>query len=408
VLSSTVANTNGIGIATVTIYSTTPGFATVIAQVTSGVGQVRDQKTVFFSSKDVLAVSMALDVDADNDLIYDEPSDLLLGETPTDTSVKIRARVYNAGGVLLPGRQVMFDSERPYRVGTSIVGTDQNWKCSDDSDTCWIAFPLGRTMYTNENGEAFAQVIVGAESLRNFTSNLSIFASADNGASNMKTLFLSPVSVSSITVVADPPVLSPSTLDSTKTSKITATALTNFNQPVPDGTTINFEIDSACRAAGGTITPFGRTGVDAKGDGKATATFTAPSKSMTCTVTASVGGVSGSVDVLVTTKLSIIPTSFSIGTNTDGLTGGLGPSGTVSVQYIVTGGVAPYVVHFTLLQFIDSTSPTKDGDTVGVAGTNSATFTVKYTFPDDQTATFHLVVTDSIGGTVTSEIKMAP
>lgn len=290
VLSGLTAKTNSIGIASVTLKSTTTGFSTVQAEVNKGFSQVRDRRTVFFTDQNVLRVRLLLDVDADNDLNYDEQSDITLGETPDDNSVKIRARVYDVGGWgPLAGRQVWFDSERAYRVGTSILGTNTTWPCSDGSDTCWIAFPLDTTVYTNEQGEAFVQVIVAAESLRNFTSNLNIFATADNGSANMKTLFISPVSVGSVTVTANP-----NSIGLGETSEITATAMTNTNQPVPDGTTINFAIDTACATAGGTIDPFGRTT-----DGSATAIFTAPSTPGTCTITGRVGEQSDTVDVIV-------------------------------------------------------------------------------------------------------------
>lgn len=388
-LSSTTAITDSLGIATVTLSSPAAGFVTVLAQIYSGASQVRDQKVVYFTSNDVLAVMMLLDADANNNGIYDEPSDILLGETPSDTSVKIRARVYDAGGVLLAGEKVTFSAERPYRVGTSILGTDATTACSDGSSTCWIAFPLGTSMYTNTNGEAFAQVIVGVESLRNFTSNLNIFATAGNGASNMKTLFISPVTVSSITVTAKPPAIPPSTPPSvTSTSTITATALTNFNQPVPDGTAINFSIDSACATAGGKITPFGRTT-----SGSATATFTAPTATLTCTITASIGSVSATTTVLVTTPLSVLPSTMTLNETQTG-------------TFTVYGGVAPYTI------FSDNPSNiTITGSPVAVSG---GTFTVKplATFctpiapATTCTGTATITVRDNVGTTVTATITV--
>lgn len=380
------AITDSSGKAKVCIESTTPGFATIQAEVNKGSGIVRERKTVFFSSNDILAVRLALDVDADNDLIYDELSDTLLGETSSDNSVKIRARVYDAGGVLLAGRLVQFDAERAYRVGTSILGTDSTWPCSDESDTCYIAFPSGNTAYTDEkNGEAITQMLVGVESLRNFTTNLNIFAQADNGASNMKTLFISPVTVSSITVTANPSVIPPSTSGTASTSTITAIAMTNTNQPVPDGTTINFSIDSACAAAGGKITPFGRTGVAASGDGTATATFTAPSASRTCTITAAVGGVSNTTTVTVTTTLTVQPSAVTI----TGTAGG-------TATFTIYGGIPGYT--------ITSSRPTMPPVPTTVAA-SGGTFTV--TVPASTAAgTVTITVRDSAGTTATATITI--
>lgn len=373
-LAATTAVTNNLGIASMNLSSTTPGFATILAQVNTGVGIVRDQKSVFFTSNDVLAVRMALDVDADNDLIYDEASDILLGETPTDTSVKIRARVYNAGGVLLAGAQVRIAAERAYRVGNSVIGTGSI--CSDGSTTCWIAFPLGNTALTNENGEAVFQMVVGAESLRDFTTNLNIFAQAGNGAANMKTLFISPVTVSSITVIANPAVLSPSTLDSPKTSTITATALTNFNQFVPNGTAVNFSIDAACAAAGGKITPFARTT-----NGTAEATFTAPSALMTCNITASIGSVSATTSVLVTTALTVFPASATIAV------GG-------TATFTIFGGVPPYAIlsSNTAVATVAPASVPASGGTFTVTGVSAGTATIR--------------VTDNVGTVVTVSVTV--
>ncbi|MCL5022303.1 MAG: Ig-like domain-containing protein [Nitrospirae bacterium] len=376
----TSAVTDGNGRAKLTISSTTAGFATVLVQVYNGIGTVRDQKTVFFSSKDVLAVSMRLDADANNNLLYDEASDILLGESPSDTSVKIRARVYNAGGVLLAGSEVKFAAERAYRVGTSILGTNKDIPCSDGSDTCWIAFPLGDDMFTNENGEAFAQMLVGVESLRNFTTNLNVFASADNGASNMKTFFLSPVTVSSITVAANPSVIQPTMSGTASTSTITATALTNYNQPVPDGTAINFSVSpTSC----GTITPFGITGVAAPGDGTATATFTAAAATGTCTITASIGSVSASTTVLVTIPLTVIPSSQTV---TPGAT----------ATFKIFGGIPPYQVVPDIASYppVPATvNASGDAFTVTVPA-NSGETTVTYT------------IMDAVGATVKATLKI--
>lgn len=397
-LSATTANTNNSGFAEIRLASTTAGFATIQAEIYSGESVVRDRRTVFFTLQNILAVRLALDVDANNNLIYDEPSDLLLGEDANDNSVKIRARVFDAGGVLLAGRQVTFDAERAFRVGTSILGTDA-WPCSDGSDTCFIAFPLGTTAFTSvDTGEAFVQVLVAAESLRNFTTNLNIFAFADNGAANMKTLFISPVAVSAVAVSADPSVIPPSTSGTPSPSTITAIAVTNLNQPVPDGTTINFSIDAVCAAAGGTITPFGRTGVAAPGDGTATATFTAPPKEGKCTVTASVGGKSATVDVLVTTPLTVQPTAQTI----DGVVGG-------KAIFTIYGGIPGYTVTSSNKAIAcNSTdadcSDASDTGTWAVAASGD-TFTV--TVPaNTPSGSVTLTVRDSVGTTVPATITI--
>lgn len=385
-LQATTAITDSTGIARVNLSSTTPGFSTVLAQVYIGAGQVRDQRTVFFTPNNILAVSMLLDADGDNDGIFDELSDLTLGENLNDTSVKIRARVYNAGGVQLAGSSVSFYAERPFRVGTPFVGTDPTPEkptyplCSDNSKTCFIAFPLGTTAVTSEFGEAIVQVVVGAESLRNFTTNLNIFANADNGAYNMKTLFISPVSVSSITVTANPRVIPPATSQTepkiNPDSEITATAITNFNLPVPDGTVINFT------ASCGTIDPFGRTI-----NGAVKVRFFAPAAEGVCTVTASVGTISATVDVIVTTSLTVFPTAMTLDEGAIG-------------TFNIFGGVKPYTVissnsHVT----VSAITNTPTGGTFTV--TIGSGFCTPVAPATTCTGTATILVRDAVGTSVT-------
>ena len=80
VLDQTTAVTGTNGIATVTLYSTITGFATVQAQVNAGTEKITDIKTVYFSLYDIIApgvntnlASLILDVDSNNNGIYDEP-----------------------------------------------------------------------------------------------------------------------------------------------------------------------------------------------------------------------------------------------------------------------------------------------------------------------------------------------
>ncbi|MEF9427533.1 MAG: Ig-like domain-containing protein, partial [Candidatus Mariimomonas ferrooxydans] len=63
-LSSTVRYTDSLGFATVTLYSTTSGFATVQAEVDTGAGWVRDRRTVYFTTGSLnLYPYLILDVD---------------------------------------------------------------------------------------------------------------------------------------------------------------------------------------------------------------------------------------------------------------------------------------------------------------------------------------------------------
>ncbi len=259
----TVVKTNDIGIATVKIKSTVEGFATIQAEVNKGVAIVRDKKTVFFSTTLNLVPFMYLDVDGDNDEIYNETSDFILFETTTDNQVIIRATVFNRFGQRAAFTSVTFGA-----------------------DSLEASFPLGSIKTTDADGEASVLVRVDPMEIRDIQTVLNITAVADNGAANMVTLFLKPVSISNITVYANP-----LTVDSGGTSKITAFVTTTAGTPAPDGTTVTFTANK------GGIDPFSQTT-----DGwTEEVTFTAPTvtSDTTATITAKVGGKQGSVNVTV-------------------------------------------------------------------------------------------------------------
>ncbi len=333
-LSAPSANTNSEGIAEVTIGSFTEGFASIFVSVNTGSGQIRDAKTVFFTSSISMNLfpTLELDVDGDGDGIYNEASDLILFENANDRQVNIRATVRNSFGQLVPGVTVIFGSDFPYKIG----GLET---CSDGTSTCEVEFPLGNTATTDFNGRAFVIMQVNPETLRSLTAVLNITADADNGAFNMTSLFLNPVTVSSVVVGA-----APTRVASGGSSTINATVTTNLGTPVPDGTTVNFT------SSGGTVaTPFAQTT-----DGKATTsvagpTLTAGSSDVTVSVTASSGGVSGSTSFVVTAPAGnttdrricfrLIRGDAALA-NVNGVAG-------AKQTYTITGGTTPYTVTYS-------------------------------------------------------------
>ena len=123
---------------------------------------------------------------------------------------------------------------------------------------------------------------------------------------------------------------------------------------------------------------------------------------MTLTATDSGGSSPVSATLTIaepTITLSLTPDTFDIGT---------AAGGTVDIQYFVSGGAAPYQVFFTLPVFIDAWSPTHNGWIVGSAGDNDQEFTVRYAWSLGTTAKFQIIVVDSLGETVDSEINMEP
>jgi len=283
VLSSISANTDAIGIATVTLYSTTDGFATVQAEVYTGSGQVRDKKTVFFTSSSSLSLlpSMTLDVDGDGDGIYNEASDFELFENTNDSQVLVRATLYNSFGQLVFGDTVTFTADVPYRVGADPAAT-----CSDGSAICEVSFPLGNTATTDSDGQAFVLVSVSPATLRNVTTVLNIMASATNGAFNMVSVFLNPVTINSI-------VLGPSTvfLDSEGTVDMSATVFTTAGGLAPDGTAVNFSTTGTA----GSIVPFAQVTTGVAGATFTASTVTPSTATASGTIQATSGGVTSNV-----------------------------------------------------------------------------------------------------------------
>jgi Bacterial Ig-like domain (group 1) len=318
-LSATTATTDQLGIATVNLFSTTSGFSTVQAEVNNGAGMVRDKRTVFFSNYDLTiptttttsTPTLTLDVDGNNNGIYNEPSDFILFETPDDNQVVIRATL-TVGGSPVSGSLITFGS-----------------------DTAEGTFPLGNTAHTDQNGQASVLVKVDPIVLRNFQTVLNITASADDGAANIVSLFLSPVLIDTVSVTADP-----QTVNSGATSTISAQVSTTAGNNAPNGTAVNFT------ATSGSVTPFSQTA-----DGVAKATFTAPALTaggfnLQTTIMAASGGKSDTVKVTVVAPPAPPPTPTPTPTPVPALVvtpaGGAIPCGIVSENFFVTGGVPPY------------------------------------------------------------------
>ena len=296
-LSATIVNTDANGIATVTLNSAVPGFATIAVELNSAAGQIRDKRTVFFTANIELAASMFLDVESlPGDGMPNQPSDFILFEGPNDDTVEVLATVFDAGG---------------FPVG---AGIPVSWS----ADETEVVFQRIETS-TNVNGRAKAIVQVVAGSLRAAETSVNIGAFAGNGSANMVTLFLLPVTVKSVVVTSNP-----STVASAGTSEITASVTTTAGTPVPDGTTVNFT-----STAGTLSTLFAQTT-----DGVATTTLTAPNVTSDTgvSVTASVGGKSGSTSVKVTGTPAALTLTAS-GLTVDGNTGG-------TVTFTVSGGAS--------------------------------------------------------------------
>jgi hypothetical protein len=300
----TPVNTDSWGRARITLMSTTPGFATIIAQTTLG-SQPRDRKTVLFSFCDtyeclVLAPSLHLDVDS-------EPPDGILNET---------------------GDFIIFDP-----LNLLVWGSDHAEATFTRTET-----------WTNVNGQATAQVKFTPLSIRFTETHVNVWAYSDNVSSyvfpfDIVTFFLQPVFIASITVTANP-----STIALSGTSEISALVLLNTGDPAPDGTSVIFSSydattctacnNPACTNPCGVIDLFGQTT-----DGVATATFTGPPTQATCRIIAEANGVCGSTIVIVTGPLTVAPSSDDICESTT-----LCSAGQNTATFTISGGTGPYTV----------------------------------------------------------------
>ncbi len=343
-LSATSAKTDDIGIATITLKSTTSGFVTIQTEVNKGVAIVRDKKTVFFATSLNLQPYIILDVDGDGDEIYNEASDLILFENATDNQVVIRATVFNRFGQRAAFTSVTFGA-----------------------DSLEASFPLGSIKTTDADGEATVLVRVDPIEIRNIQTVLNITADADNGAANMVSLFLQPVIVSNVNVSANPSVVALG-----DTSVITASVVLNTGHPAPDATAVSFI------ASCGTVTPFAQTT-----GGVAEAEFTAPSTEDTCTITATAGGVNGTTTVLVTTALTVLPDTVSVN--------GAAPADIIT--FTIFGGISPYTV--------TSSNPAITLSAIAADGTFTATVPA-----DTPAGSVTVTVRDSAGATATATITI--
>jgi Bacterial Ig-like domain (group 1)/Bacterial Ig-like domain len=256
VLSALSAKTNGSGLASVTIKSTTAGFSTVQAEINQGVAQVRDRKTVFFSSFNASQAIPTLELTASNYTLF---------QTTNDNEVTVTATVFDGFGQRVVGMYVLFGS---------------------DSEEA--TFPLGSTVMTDSNGQASVLVKVIPSTLRSLPTVINVTALAYNGAFNIVSLTLNPVTIQKVDVFANP-----LSVDSGGSSTVTAQVTTSAGTPAPDGTTVNFTADI------GGIDTFGQTT-----NGVAEATFNAPTlkagaSDETALITASSGGKSDTVNVTI-------------------------------------------------------------------------------------------------------------
>jgi len=377
VLSALSAKTNSTGIASVTLKSTTSGFSTIQVEINKGVSQVRDRKTVFFSSFSTAQPIPKLDLIVDGagkDYTLFEPG------VSNDDEVTAIATVSDGFGQLVIGMDVLFGS---------------------DSEEA--SFPLGSMAMTDTNGRASVLVKV----IRSIPSLdvINITAIADNGAFDIVSLTLSPVEIKkeNISVFA-----SPMSIKSGKTSTITAEVMTTAGTPAPDGTAVKFKVISGS----GIVDPSYPRYVQTT-NGFAEAEYTAPdvTEDDTATIKAYVGneadGVNANVTVTILAPeikpptpptLTVTPTTASVSCTAGGVR-----------TFVVVGGVSPYKVTSSnpnvTLEGASGTPPTVAIIASGGSFTASLAAGSCGSFPD-ATSTVPLVVTDNASAVTSATLTV--
>lgn len=355
-LSAASAITDKYGVAKITITSPAAGLATVVASVSA----LSDRNTVQFSSSLSLSATMSLAVNSvPGNATYDELSDYTLFEplpvVQPDNTVTILATVLNGDGTPASGKSITWGADNSRVVITPLTST------------------------TNAEGKANVSVNV-TSSILDAEIFVTVFATASNGASNMKTLFLKPVTISSSTssLSANPTRITPN-----GSSALTAVVKLNTGAAAPDETTVNFT--TTC----GTVTPFAPTA-----GGVAKGTFTGPVSEGTCSVTATAAGVTlgSSVNILVTSQLVVIPSSVSIA---------VGDAATVTVF----GGIPNYTIisGSPTIATVSPTPLTASGQAFTVTGVaqGSATITVRDSTGTSVTVTATVSTSGGGGGGTT-------
>ncbi len=377
-LSAAVVKTDNLGIATAKLTSTTSGFATIQAEVNTGAGQVRDKRTIFFGFVPVPATppgpTLELQVD-DGNGTFNQDDDFILFKSGSsaDNQRTIKALILDGFGMPMANVDVTFASDSPNEV----------------------TFDKTSPVKTNTAGEAIVNITVKPAILSNLQRVLNITAQATADSTSLaaiQSLFLEPVTVSSLVLSANPTVV---TTDGT--SAVLATVKMLGNLPVPDGSAVSFETITC-----GSVTPFAQTT-----DGAATATFIAPSAPPSggiCQVRATIGSVtSAPINITVTTTatLTVQPSTQTV----NGVAGG-------AATFTIFGGTAPYTVtstnRFNACNDTNIDGDCSDADDSGiwnVSASSNQFFTVRVpaTTPAGSVT---LTVRDSVGATVTATLTI--
>ncbi len=182
--------------------------------------------------------TLAIDIDGNDNGVYNEQTDFYLFENSNDKEAIIRITYKDKYGKAIQGNSVTLTT-----------------------DSKEISFPMGNTVTTDSSGQATVLIRVEPTMLRTLTTTASIIATASD-TKNAILLYLLPITVSpSFSAIS----ATPEIVNTGDNAVITAFVKTNLNTTVPNGTIVNFT------ATCGSVTFSATTTA-----GVATATYTAP------------------------------------------------------------------------------------------------------------------------------------
>lgn len=297
VIATTQATTDEQGMARSAVQS----FSSGNVKVTADCDGYKAQKDVFYTDDLTYKPSMKISVDSGNGT-YDEQSDYIVFETSEDNILTVKVNISRSGGRPASGEPVSLST-----LGGVVT----------------VTFLSPSTTITDSAGDAYFVVKFTPQTLTTGRTTIGIIATATVDGTDLRevvSIAVSPVVVTRILLTA-----SPDEVKVTQTSTVQAKVYITGEKPAPDGLLVAFT--STC----GSVTPYSETT-----NGTASATFKAPAvvpADDKCTVTASAGGVSSTIDIGITADLLILPPVVVI----NGVDGGLA---TYQVKY----GKPPYYV----------------------------------------------------------------
>ncbi|MCI4625306.1 MAG: hypothetical protein L3V56_05020 [Candidatus Magnetoovum sp. WYHC-5] len=345
--------TNGYGQAMVKVSSTSSGFVSVEAYAGDG---LMEKRTVYFGPSGGSTFSpMYVDVELDgnNNGTYDELDDYKVCQSSGDDTVDVRVTTYYKGAVisninvfvLTDVASLVEFPNNLYALYSSGAGNKVLLGCDYDGDgvvesSCdYNGVVVQDMVVTDSLGQAYTKFtvdcqLISQQRLINVMATTAVYTPEEfNNAQVYGTggtsLYLQPVDIKAVKITADP-----ATVAVGETSYIEVTVDTNLGAATaPDGTVVQLNVQ--CKDRTDWSLTNGLTTLQTT-NGKVSTLFTAPSTipiDETCTITATAGKESSSIQLTITQALEILPATRTIDPLTE-----------TTTSFTIQGGTKPYEV----------------------------------------------------------------